>query len=563
MTESSTRILVVDDDLDLTLAVRVALEAEGYDVLVANSGKTGLELAHTHHPHLILLDAAMPDMDGYQVCRELQFGYTKDIPVVFLTARRDLSDMQAASLSGASGYITKPFRIERLLESVRDLLRDALVFEDDVTGLPTLSHVQVEVQRRLYGHSQLGMLYVSLDGVWPLEQTQGFEVVDQVFRVVGRQLAEARGTLLRSEDFVSVSSLGNAFLVVLSPPRDRGVVLDDHVLAVKRRLERQLLDGLEQELERELFAKIGLYVGYARLTQSPKVRFRRALLEAVNAAVRSIEEERSEAQHRLRRDFETILAERQITCVYQPIVKLGAFEVIGYELLARGPAGTELHRPDALFEVARNQGRVADLDRVCRMAAARGSESLPSRYLRFINTEPVSLFFHSRSQDYIREFIDATPSELRPRTVIEITENAIIEDFEHMRGILNRMRGEGFLIAIDDAGAGYSGLQTMVEVQSDFIKLDMCLTRNIEDSIVKQRLVKTLRDFCESAQIVLVAEGIETPAQLDVLQELGVECGQGFLFALPGSPFPLQETILPGEGRPGPSLPGGLFSSPR
>jgi len=105
------------------------------------------------------------------------------------------------------------------------------------------------------------------------------------------------------------------------------------------------------------------------------------------------------------------------------------------------------------------------------------------------------------------------------------------------------------MIAIDDAGAGYSGLRTMVEIESDFIKLDISLTRKIESSSVKRRLVETLRDFCEGAGIQLVAEGIETRAQLDVLRELGVGCGQGFLFAYPGSPFPLQETILPADQR--------------
>ena len=141
---------------------------------------------------------------------------------------------------------------------------------------------------------------------------------------------------------------------------------------------------------------------------------------------------------------------------------------------------------------------------------------------------------------------------------LEVTENAIIEDFEHMRDVVGLLRAEGFLVAIDDAGAGYSGLQTMVELEADFIKLDMSLTRGIEDSMVKRRLVKTLRDFCEGADIQLIAEGIETRPQLDVLRELGVGCGQGFLFAHPESVLLLQATVLPADERPpvAPSGPG-------
>jgi len=552
------RILVIDDDAGVTAVVQAALECGGYEVLVASSGGAGLELAFTRHPHLILLDVIMPGMDGYQVCRELQFGYTKDIPVVFLTGRAELGDMKEARRVGASGYITKPFHVDQLLASIRDLLRDASTFEDDITGLPTLSQVQVEVQRKLFDHTQLGILYVTLEGVPFLEQTQGFEVVDEVFRAVGGSLVEARGHLLRDEDFVSVSSLGNAFLVVLSPARKRGFIDHEDLLTVSRRLQSQLVESLRAELGSSLLDKIGMYVGHARLTQSPKVRFRRALLEAIDAATRTIQLERSDAQLRLDRQLENILLQRLISCVYQPIVRLDSYDVVGYELLARGPENTELHWPDALFEHARHRGRVTDLDRVCRLAATRASSLLSSECLRFINTEPVSLFFHSRGQDSVQEFIDTTPPELRRLTVMEITESAIIEDFDHMRGVVQRLRDEGFMIAIDDAGAGYSGLRTMVEIDADFIKLDISLTRDIETSAAKQRLFTTLRDFCEGGEIKLVAEGIETRAQLDVLRALGVDCGQGYLFAYPGSPIPLQRNIRPSDERvqAGPLGPG-------
>ncbi len=222
-------------------------------------------------------------------------------------------------------------------------------------------------------------------------------------------------------------------------------------------------------------------------------------MAAIDDATRGIERERDEVRHRLSLEFGRVVDAEEISCVYQPIVTLRDFVVRGYELLARGPRESELHRPEALFEVARAEARVPELDRICRMTAARAAAGLPSHCLRFINAEPLNLFFHPDSDAFVQEFVEATPPALRAQTVVEITENAVIDDFAHMREVVRRLRGSGFRIAIDDAGAGYAGLQTMVEIEPDFIKLDMSLTRGIESSLVKQKLVGTLRDFCRQA----------------------------------------------------------------
>ncbi len=415
MPDERLRILVIDDDDDLTASVAAVLSANGYEVLTATNGEQGLELAFTGHPHLILLDVTMPGMDGHQVCRELQFGYTKDIPVVFLTARTELAHMMEANRSGASAYVTKPFRSDHLLRTISDVLRDASVYRDDITGLPTLANVQVEVQRMLSDHGQLGIIYVSVGGVQALEQLQGFEVVDDVYRVVGQGLQQARGDLIRGEDFISISSLGDAFLIVLSPSRHTGFITEEDLLMVKQRLEKDLLTRLETELESRLLAAIDLFVGSSRLTQSPKIRFKRALLDAIARATQSIEAERDEIRSRLREEFETVMAGEQLTCVFQPIVSLKDFEAIGFELLSRGPRESELHLPDALFDIARNEGRVTELDRLCRRTASRAGEDLPLGCLRFVNTEPLTMFLHSHG-DRLRAGVRRGDTVVAPRS---------------------------------------------------------------------------------------------------------------------------------------------------
>ena len=236
-----------------------------------------------------------------------------------------------------------------------------------------------------------------------------------------------------------------------------------------------------------------------------------------------------------------------MTCVVQPIVNLDTYGAIGFELLSRGPLTSELHRPDALFEVARGEGRVTELDRLCRTTASRTGAALPADCLRFVNADPATMLVNGHGKAFVQEFVEATPAGLRGQTVIEITENSVIDDFDRMRDIVRELRAYGFRVAVDDAGAGYSGLQTMVELEPDFIKLDMSLIRGLESSVVKQKLVRTLRDFCSDAAITLIAEGIETRPQLDALRKLGVAHGQGFLFGHPCCPEPFQDAYPPLE----------------
>jgi len=287
---------------------------------------------------------------------------------------------------------------------------------------------------------------------------------------------------------------------------------------------------------------------------SPKVRFKRALLQAIQQATSRVELERSQARHRLGEELDRLLGRGQISCVYRPIVRLADFGLLGYEVLARGPAFSELHGAETLFEVARAEHRLDELDTLCRAAAARGSATLPGERLRFINAEPSALF-SGAEESWAAELMRLTPPDLRCLTVVEVTERSVVEDFALMREAVGRLREGGFRVAIDDAGAGYSGLQTMVEIEPDFIKLDMSLTHGIGHSVVKQKLVGTLSEFCRRTDIGLVAEGIEAGDQLDVLRELGVPFGQGFLFARPGSPYPLRDTFVPGADVT-PAMPG-------
>jgi len=219
----------------------------------------------------------------------------------------------------------------------------------------------------------------------------------------------------------------------------------------------------------------------------------------------------------------------QIGMAYQPIVSWTARRVYAYEALVRSREATLPH-PGALFDAAERTSRLSDLGRAIRRAVAR--DVLEKADTIFVNLHPRDL------EDADLFSATAPLSAVARRTVLEITERASLEDVKDVRERIGELRKLGFRIAVDDLGAGYAGLTTFAHLQPDFAKLDMSLVRNVDRDATKQRVVHTMARLCRELGVLVVAEGIETPAERDMLVELGCDLLQGFLFARPGPPFP-------------------------
>jgi EAL domain-containing protein (putative c-di-GMP-specific phosphodiesterase class I) len=217
--------------------------------------------------------------------------------------------------------------------------------------------------------------------------------------------------------------------------------------------------------------------------------------------------------------------------VYQPIVSWSKRNAFGYEALVRS-SEPSLPHPGAIFEAAETLKRTAILGQ--RIRAKAGDP--------FVNAdESLTLFVNLHSRDLLDETLYETSSPLTawaPRTVLEITERAAIDGIDDIAERIARLRGLGYRIAIDDIGAGYSGLSSFAMVQPDFVKLDITLVRGLDSDPVRKRLVQLLAELCGDLGIFVVAEGVETANERDALVKLGIDLLQGYLFARPSAPFP-------------------------
>ncbi len=244
----------------------------------------------------------------------------------------------------------------------------------------------------------------------------------------------------------------------------------------------------------------------------------------------------------LRAHLIEILARRQLSALLQPIIHMGSGDIIGYEGLIRGPSDSPLHAPMNLFKVARSNGLTAETENVCRQVVLERFAELDLPGKLFLNVSPECLL-QQHSDDDTVSFMQQLG--LHPdRVIIELTENQPTYDYELMRSAVMHYREMGFQIAIDDLGEGFSSLRLWSELRPEYVKIDMHFIQGINSDPIKLQFVRSIQEIAEKSDTLVIAEGIETQAELMVLRDLGVAFGQGYHL---GRPNASPATALPAE----------------
>lgn len=226
-----------------------------------------------------------------------------------------------------------------------------------------------------------------------------------------------------------------------------------------------------------------------------------------------------------------ILEEELITPVYQPIVDLTNGEVFGYESLSRGPAGL-LANPETMFRIASQSGVLSKLDYLCRKKGIEHAATLPDDKFLFLNVDPRILYDKDFHQGTTKAFLQSS-SISSQKIIFEITEKTMIEDYAVFRAILKHYRDQGYSLALDDVGSGYSGLTLLTKIAPQFMKIDIELIRDIQHDKIKQAIVKSLLEISKVTSMKLIAEGIETEDELAWLVQMGINYGQGYFLGRP------------------------------
>jgi len=538
-------VLVLDDEEMVGTFVRAALPETKYRTIWRPDVESAIAAVHDEPPDLALVDIGLAEEgSGWDLLRHLRSRpETVNTPVVMLTGSADTVDRERSLRMGADRYLIKPVRPETLRRVANEMLsatddlwwtmtlrpeqiaRLRELFYDATTEVPTLAVVVDDLRRIIESGERMIVFCIEIEPLFRVGERDLWETFDDLRREFVRGLRVMVTPILGNEMIIATSHSGaNDFYCFV---RESNAI---NIASVVRDLERTARASLRAvRVDPSVIDDVMIFAGGA-VTQPQPLFAPRVLYNAVREAKDLAERHETRYYHHMRERLVRAVNDRLIGTLFQPIVNLRTRELVGFEALSRGPAGTELENPEVMFELARDFDLVWELEALCIENVMPWLQDVCSRGYLFFNLEA---HFIQQIQQRGMEIFEPFFSCHR-QVVIEVTERSAIRDYRTFRRTLHDLKNMGFRIAIDDCGSGYATLEAIAELQPDYLKVGHSLFHGVEHDPIRRRLVDLVARAAETIGAKTIAEAIETEAQLAVCRELGIDEGQGYLFAAPG-----------------------------
>ena len=404
-------------------------------------------------------------------------------------------------------------------------------------AIPLLAEVRERVAAHFRLHGGLGAILIDLESLSRIERSFGGTAYQALRAQIEASLLELSKQIRHDDLLARDGHQAERFLMLLSEPRRGGqAFVPSDLRGLADRVEEFVAPRVARLTLPYLREKPAVGVGYGFVLHSPLESEERQVLRLIEEARASAELRRQLTERTQREGLLEVIYNQRVWTVFQPIFEIETLQVMGHEALSRGPRGTELESPAAIFGLAARQGLTDELERCCRRQALRDWEAFGSPGRLFLNTVRATI----RDPGFLgRGVFDYLGPQLSPRLItLEITEREVIENLALYREAMHSFIELGFSFAIDDVGKGYSGLETIASLGVSFLKIDMGLVRDVDQKRVNQQVVKAIHEMGQGVGATVIAEGIESREELQALKDLGVRYAQGYLFGRPLEPPP-------------------------
>ncbi len=534
------RVLVVDDEI-INREILGAMLSKSYEVSFAENGRQAMDAltASDADYSLVLLDLIMPVMDGFEVIRLCRSDEAlRRIPIIVMTSEKT-AEVRSIRM-GAADFITKPYempevilaRCERIIEMSEDKSIIRSTERDKVSGLYTRDYFFAYMLRMLpHMNTAMDAIVLNINRFNLINELYGRQEGDRVLKrageLIGEMLSAQRGIACRSENDI--------FFIFIE--------------------QRESYDGFLQNIQeklgeftcaRNVTLRAGIYSCEGE-DSDPEKWFGRAkaVCDSIRGQFGTLSArysrelyDRAIFRERLIADMQSAIDDRNFTVYYQPKydIRGEAPKLTSAEALVRW-IHPELGfiSPGDFIPLFEHNGLISKVDYYVWREAARQIQLWREQYGV---TVPVSV--NVSRVDVFDPMLEAKLTGLRDDyslgaddLLLEITESAYSDNAENLIEVVNRLRGHGFKIEMDDFGSGYSSLNMLTSFPIDVLKLDMQFIRNMLTDSKSLRLVELIIDIAEFLKVAVVAEGVEREEQLNALKKMGCDIVQGFYFAAP------------------------------
>ncbi len=557
---TTSRILIVDDDRTTRMGLVDAFMRENYEVEQASNGIQALTICKRSMPELILMDAVMPQLNGFDACqmiREIPHG--ADIPVLMITSLEDETSIVRAFSCGATDYIAKPINFSVLKQRVVRLIKanraeqhvKQLAYHDPLTGLPNRAQlkqqIRIIVNRAALEKQRFAILFLDLDRFKMINDTLGHEAGDLLLKAVADRIRNC----VREQDFIARLG-GDEFTIILE--NIHGPESAAHVAEKICRSVSQPFAFMQQKMCVTTSIGISIFPDDGEDVS--------ALIKHADSAMFRAKEKRNHfcfyeqgmeaeiaSRLKLEQELRKGIQENELVLYYQPQLDMQTGKLVGAEALVRWNHPTKgLVPPDVFIPLAEESGLINQLsDWVLKNGVLQLTKWLAQnhRLTLAINISVKDLIaeqLHTKLQRLIRQ-------HNLPKNVLEleITEGTLMNHPEVMISELEKIKKMGVSIAVDDFGSGYSSLNYLKRLPVDLLKIDRSFIRDIESDPSDVAIVTGIVALAKSLTLKTVAEGVETESQRAILQRLGCDNFQGYLVSKPLPADLFADTFLNSE----------------
>lgn len=415
--------------------------------------------------------------------------------------------------------------------------RESEQADDGVPRLPSCSSVLEQIGEHYDACGALGILIVDASFLESIERRSGDHARLAALRALGNLVKQVADQKLLPQDVVMTGDVGrNEIWVAFLRESVDASLVQREIPSFEAALQLLVQQNDGKAFYPHLRHAPNLVTGSGVCLRNPRFSTETQIYRVVEEARRDVKLNSRLKERERRRRFQEVVLDRRIYSVYEPIVEVDSRVVFGYESLVRGPEDSEFHSPVALFGAAEENDMVFELDCLCRSSGLRGAIDFPEGTKLFLNVLPTA--FHDPNFRAERLIETLEQCRLSPSDVVfEISEQESIENFSAFKEASDYYRSLGFQFALDDTGSGYAGLEALLEISPEYIKMDRAFVSGVDEDSSRQDLLAALLTLAEKMGAKVIGEGLDRIEELEMLGKLGIHFGQGWLF---GHPTPLR-----------------------